>query len=121
MSMDYREYILEHYRHPRNYGKLEHPDAHAEDSNPLCGDQLAIDLQIEVDQGNAVRFRGHGSFIRQEAAAVVSVKTMCWTPWSLHSAPIARNAHFYHCASCTAVSHWLTWKNHRVTRKKSEN
>ena len=44
MSMDYREYILEHYRHPRNYGKLEHPDAHAEDSNPLCGDQLAIDL-----------------------------------------------------------------------------
>ncbi len=44
MSMDYREYILDHYRNPRNYGKLEHPDAHAEDTNPLCGDQLAIDL-----------------------------------------------------------------------------
>ena len=48
MSMDYyREYILEHYRNPRNYGTLEHPDAHAEDSNPLCGDQLAIDLLVE--------------------------------------------------------------------------
>ena len=51
MSMDYyREYILDHYRNPRNYGKLDHPDAHAEDNNPLCGDQLAIDLQVAQGQ-----------------------------------------------------------------------
>ena len=49
MSMDdyYREYILDHYRNPRNYGTLENPTAHAEDSNPLCGDQLAIDLVVD--------------------------------------------------------------------------
>jgi nitrogen fixation NifU-like protein len=72
MSMDYREYILDHYRNPRNYGKLEHPDAHAEDSNPLCGDQLAIDLQIEGDQVKEVRFQGRGCAISQAAASMLS-------------------------------------------------
>ena len=72
MSMDYREYILDHYRNPRNYGKLEHPDAHAEDSNPLCGDQLAIDLQVEGNQVKAVRFQGRGCAISQAAASMLS-------------------------------------------------
>ncbi|HZU67814.1 MAG TPA: SUF system NifU family Fe-S cluster assembly protein [Ktedonobacteraceae bacterium] len=72
MSMDYREYILDHYRHPRNYGKLEHPDAHAEDSNPLCGDQLAIDLQIDGDRVSAVRFQGRGCAISQATASMLS-------------------------------------------------
>src|SRR5260221_14522424 len=72
MSLDYREYILDHYRNPRNYGKLEHPDAHAEDSNPLCGDQLAIDLQIAGDQVMAVRFQGRGGTISQAAASMLS-------------------------------------------------
>lgn len=72
MSMDYREYILDHYRNPRNYGKLEHPDAHAEDSNPLCGDQLAIDLQIEGDTVTEVRFQGRGCAISQASASMLS-------------------------------------------------
>lgn len=72
MSMDYREYILDHYRNPRNYGKLEHPDAHAEDSNPLCGDQLAIDLQIEDGQVTEVRFQGRGCAISQASASMLS-------------------------------------------------
>lgn len=72
MSMDYREYILDHYRNPRNYGTLEQPDAHAEDSNPLCGDQLAIDLQIEGDRVAAVRFRGRGCAISQASASMLS-------------------------------------------------
>lgn len=72
MSMDYREYILDHYRNPRNYGKLEHPNVHAEDSNPLCGDQLALDLQIEGDQVTAVRFQGRGCAISQASASMLS-------------------------------------------------
>jgi nitrogen fixation NifU-like protein len=72
MSMDYREYILDHYRNPHNYGTLEHPDAHAEDSNPLCGDQLAIDLHIEGDRVTEVRFRGRGCAISQAAASMLS-------------------------------------------------
>ncbi len=72
MSMEYREYILEHYRNPRNYGKLEHPDVHAEDSNPLCGDQLGMDLQVEEDVVKEVRFQGRGCAISQSAASMLS-------------------------------------------------
>ena len=72
MSMDYREYILEHYRNPRNYGKLEHPDVHAEDSNPLCGDQLGMDLLVEGDLVKEVRFQGRGCAISQASASMLS-------------------------------------------------
>src|SRR6266581_6895445 len=72
MSMDYREYILDHYRNPRNYGKLEHPDVHAEDSNPLCGDQLAVDLQVEEGHVKTVRFQGRGCAISQASASMLS-------------------------------------------------
>ena len=72
MSMDYREYILDHYRDPRNYGRLERPDAHAEDSNPLCGDQLSMDLDIETNRIKAVRFQGRGCAISQAAASMLT-------------------------------------------------
>ena len=72
MAMDYREYILDHYRNPRNYGKLEHPNVHSEDSNPLCGDQLALDLQIEGDLVTAIRFQGRGCAISQASASMLS-------------------------------------------------
>ncbi len=72
MSMDYREYILDHYRDPRNYGKLEAPDVHSEDVNPLCGDQLAMDLQVEGDRVTAVRFQGRGCAISQATASMLS-------------------------------------------------
>ncbi|MDQ6643072.1 MAG: SUF system NifU family Fe-S cluster assembly protein [Chloroflexota bacterium] len=72
MSMDYRDYILDHYRNPRNYGKLENANAHAEDSNPLCGDQLGIDLVVEGDQVTQVRFKGRGCAISQASASMLS-------------------------------------------------
>ncbi len=73
MSMDYyREYILDHYRNPRNYGTLDNPSAHAEDSNPLCGDQLAIDLLVEDDTVKEVRFKGRGCAISQASASMLS-------------------------------------------------
>ncbi|GAC1382797.1 MAG: SUF system NifU family Fe-S cluster assembly protein [Ktedonobacteraceae bacterium] len=72
MSMEYREYILDHYRNPRNYGTLEQPTAHAEDSNPLCGDQLGIDLMVEEDRVTEVRFKGRGCAISQASASMLS-------------------------------------------------
>lgn len=72
MSMDYREYILDHYRNPRNYGKLDQPTAHAEDSNPLCGDQLSMDLLVEGNHVTEVRFQGRGCAISQAAASMLS-------------------------------------------------
>src|SRR5947209_665231 len=73
MAMDYyREYILDHYRNPRNYGTLEQPDIHSEDSNPLCGDKLAMDLLIEDNLVKEVRFQGRGCAISQASASMLS-------------------------------------------------
>jgi len=75
----YRDYILDHYRNPRNFGTLEHPDATAEDLNPLCGDQIRVDLQIDSD-GNVtdVKFSGKGCAISQASTSMLteSVKGM---------------------------------------------
>ncbi len=45
----YREHILDHYKNPRNHGTIDDADVTAEGVNPLCGDQLAIDLKIAGD------------------------------------------------------------------------
>jgi nitrogen fixation NifU-like protein len=73
MSSDlYQEEILDHYRNPHNYGTLEHPDASFEDSNPLCGDVIAVDLRYEGDRVAEVRFRGNGCAISQAAASMLT-------------------------------------------------
>ena len=69
----YREYILEHYKHPHNWGELERADFEAHDLNPLCGDELKV--QLAVDDAGAitdVAFSGHGCAISQAAASMVS-------------------------------------------------
>jgi nitrogen fixation NifU-like protein len=68
----FRENILEHYRHPRNQGTLEHPDITYEDANPLCGDRIRMDLDVKDGKINAVRFSGHGCSISQAAASMLS-------------------------------------------------
>jgi nitrogen fixation NifU-like protein len=69
----YREYILEHYKRPHNWGELEHPDLEAQDLNPLCGDELKVQLAIDPDGRVAdVAFSGHGCAISQAAASMIS-------------------------------------------------
>ena len=70
----YRENILDHYRHPRNHGTLEHPDITFEDANPLCGDRLRMDFQIRDQKITAVRFSGQGCSISQASASMLSEK-----------------------------------------------
>jgi nitrogen fixation NifU-like protein len=69
----YREYILEHYKHPHNFGSLERADMEAHDLNPLCGDEITF--QIALDEEGRVRdvaFDGHGCAISQAAASMLS-------------------------------------------------
>ncbi len=68
----YRDYILDHYRNPRNFGRLEHPDAAAEDLNPLCGDEIRIELQLEDGVVSDVRFSGKGCAISQASASMLT-------------------------------------------------
>ena len=69
----YRENILEHYKQPRNWGTLEDPDLEFEDNNPLCGDELKVQLKVGDDGRIAdVRFSGHGCAISQASASMAS-------------------------------------------------
>jgi SUF system NifU family Fe-S assembly protein len=67
----FRENILDHYRHPRNRGTLEHPDITYEDANPLCGDRIRMDLMVKDDRIAQVRFSGVGCSISQAAASML--------------------------------------------------
>ena len=69
----YRDYILDHYRNPRNFGHLDAPDAVAEDLNPLCGDKIRIELKIDADGKVAdVRFSGQGCAISQASVSMLT-------------------------------------------------
>ncbi len=69
----YRENILDHYKRPHNWGELEHVDLEAQDLNPLCGDELRVQLAVDADGRIAeVRFSGHGCAISQAAASMAS-------------------------------------------------
>jgi nitrogen fixation NifU-like protein len=68
----YRENILDHYKNPRNAGHLEHPTTTADGVNPLCGDELSVELEIEGDTVQDVRFNGRGCAISQAAASMIS-------------------------------------------------
>jgi len=74
MSFDdlYRQNILEHYQNPRNFGTLERPDISAEDSNPLCGDEIRIDLHVKDGVIEDVRFSGKGCSISRAAASMLT-------------------------------------------------
>jgi nitrogen fixation NifU-like protein len=69
----YREQILEHYKRPQNWGELEHADLEAEDHNPLCGDELRVQIRVGEDGRVAdLRFSGHGCAISQASASMAS-------------------------------------------------
>jgi nitrogen fixation NifU-like protein len=69
----YKEYILDHYRNPRNFGHLEHPTAKAEDLNPLCGDKISMELSVGPDgKVDDVRFSGKGCAISQASASMLT-------------------------------------------------
>jgi nitrogen fixation protein NifU and related proteins len=70
----YRDYILDHYRHPRNFGTLEHSDVQAEDLNPFCGDQIRMELKLDDGVVSDVRFSGKGCAISQASASMLTEK-----------------------------------------------
>ena len=68
----YREVILDHYRTPRNKGELPPPAICTEGSNPLCGDEIKIFLDVSNGVVNDVRFTGHGCSISQASASMMT-------------------------------------------------
>ena len=73
----YRENILDHYKHPHNWSPpgdaIAAPDLEFHDLNPLCGDELTVQLAVDGDgRIDDIRFIGHGCAISQAAASMAS-------------------------------------------------
>jgi nitrogen fixation NifU-like protein len=68
----YREVILDHYRNPRNKGHLEHFDASAQGVNPLCGDEINIEISFDGDVVSEIAVAGQGCSISQSSASMMT-------------------------------------------------
>lgn len=75
----YREYLLDHYKNPKNFGEIKNPDIHKHDNNPLCGDDIEIFAKIEDKKGDnkkdeaisEIKFKGHGCVICIASASIL--------------------------------------------------
>lgn len=80
----YRDLILDHYKHPRNFGHLEKPDVVVEEGNVTCGDRIVMEVKFKVKSPpageaglkfkviEAVRFNGEGCAISQASASMLT-------------------------------------------------
>lgn len=68
----YQELILDHYRKPRNKGKLENADATIEMRNPLCGDEIDLQVIYAGDSIGDLKFSGRGCSISQASASMMT-------------------------------------------------
>ncbi|ELY55918.1 Fe-S cluster assembly sulfur transfer protein SufU [Natronolimnohabitans innermongolicus] len=72
----YRQQILDHYKNPRNYGKLEDPTFTHVGENPMCGDEIRMDVKLDEDEETIehVAFSGDGCAISQASASMLSTE-----------------------------------------------
>jgi nitrogen fixation NifU-like protein len=68
----YQEVILDHNKHPRNFGELEGCDRSADGHNPLCGDRLTLFLKIDADTVTEISFEGSGCAISKASASIMT-------------------------------------------------
>jgi nitrogen fixation NifU-like protein len=68
----YRELIMDHSRNPRNKGTLDPADFTYEDVNPLCGDEIRIDVRVANDQIADIAFSGRGCAVSQASASILT-------------------------------------------------
>jgi len=72
MPVLYSDILLDHFRHPRNYGSLVEPDISNEQFNPLCGDRIRIELKLKRSIVEEARFIGDACAISTAAASLLT-------------------------------------------------
>jgi len=68
----YREVIIDHYRKPRNHGTIAGATRHVEGLNPVCGDEIRVDVVIEGGTVKDIAFEGSGCSISQSSASMMT-------------------------------------------------
>ena len=74
LSSLYQELILEHYRNPRNKAELEEKTVEIHMANPVCGDEIRLQLRIEGDRIEDAKFIGSGCSISQAAVSMMTAR-----------------------------------------------
>jgi nitrogen fixation NifU-like protein len=72
MDNIYREIILDHSKNPRNKGTLDPADFSYEDMNPLCGDEIRIDVRVKDDHISEIAFSGRGCAVSQASTSILT-------------------------------------------------
>ncbi len=72
MSDLYRDIILDHWKNPHNFGTLSHPTCDIYENNPLCGDDIRLQLQIENNTIADAKFSGQGCALSQAGASILT-------------------------------------------------
>ncbi len=68
----YREIILDHYRNPHHHGRLDPADVSHEETNPLCGDEIRVDVRIKDGVIFEIAFDGRGCAVSQASASILT-------------------------------------------------
>jgi nitrogen fixation protein NifU and related proteins len=68
----YRDVILDHNRKPRNFGRMEDANRHADGHNPLCGDRLSLEVRLNGERIEDIRFEGKGCAISTASASLMT-------------------------------------------------
>lgn len=68
----YNAKILDHYRNPRNQGKLANPDLRAVEVNPTCGDQIKLELKVKNNRVSQIKFSGQGCALSMAASSILT-------------------------------------------------
>ncbi len=68
----YQEHIMDHYSNPRNNGVIENPDIYFRDTNPLCGDEIAMYAKVNDDRIERAGFQARGCAISQASASILT-------------------------------------------------
>lgn len=78
MDSLYREYILEHYKHPQNFGVLKNPDGESEEANELCGDRIGMQVKCAMCSAqytiDDIKFHGEGCAITMASSSLLTEK-----------------------------------------------
>lgn len=67
----YHELILDHHKHPRCLGTIDNPDAKSSLLNPLCGDEVNLEIKVKDGLVEDIRFTGNGCSISQASASML--------------------------------------------------
>ncbi|HLA25838.1 MAG TPA: SUF system NifU family Fe-S cluster assembly protein [Patescibacteria group bacterium] len=72
MSDLYRDLILDHWKNPHNFGKLKKPTVEIKEANPLCGDDIELQIVVKKEKITDVKFSGEGCALSQAGASILT-------------------------------------------------